>query len=96
MFIQLYPTSLSHNIQCLYPIISIVIQQYPQILSFYIPMFIHLYPFLSDHLLKIIQFYPAFYPFLSIDILIVIRLIIRSGFRLVRLVAAFAFYAAVH
>ena len=50
MFIQLYPNILSHNILCLYPIISIVIQQYPQILSFYIPMFIHLYPFLSDHL----------------------------------------------
>ena len=84
MFIQLYPNILSHNILCLYPIISIVIQQYPQILSFYIPMFIHLYPIFSDHLWKLIQFHPALYPFVSIDIRRVIRLIIRSGFRLVR------------
>ena len=54
-------------------------------------MFIQLYPILSDHLCNLIQFYPTPSPFVSIDILILILLIIRSGFWLVRLVAAFEF-----
>jgi hypothetical protein len=97
-FIKLYPFILSHNILI---ILSNYIHSYPIISSFLIYQYpfkiIQLYPlyqiisYFIFHLLNLIQFYPQLYPFISIYIRLYILLIIRSGFRLVWLVAAFKF-----